>query len=98
MWAAWVIAAIAWAGAAFMIRFLIALLCEGAPSLCRLPPIPCSTSNLSPYHLKLLEKEKYAKEECSTGLIALDVRVVFDSSVWRAIPPRRGSIVREQRL
>jgi hypothetical protein len=34
MWAAWVIAAIAWAGAAFMLRFLMALLREGAPSVC----------------------------------------------------------------
>ena len=34
MWAAWVIAAIALAGAAFMLRFMMALLREGAPSVC----------------------------------------------------------------
>jgi hypothetical protein len=34
MWAGWVVAAIALAGAAFMLRFLIALLREGAPSVC----------------------------------------------------------------
>jgi hypothetical protein len=34
MWAAWVVAAVALAGAAFMLRFLIALLREGAPTVC----------------------------------------------------------------
>src|SRR5271154_1637064 len=34
MWTAWVVAAIALAGAAFMLRFLIALLREGPPSVC----------------------------------------------------------------
>jgi len=34
MWAAWVVAAIALAGAAFMLRFLMALLREGPPSVC----------------------------------------------------------------
>ncbi len=34
MWAAWVVAAIALAAAAFMLRFLMALLREGAPSVC----------------------------------------------------------------
>ena len=34
MWAAWVIAAIASAAAAFMLRFLVALLRESAPSVC----------------------------------------------------------------
>jgi hypothetical protein len=33
MWAAWIVAAIALAAAAFMLRFLIALLLEGAPSV-----------------------------------------------------------------
>jgi len=33
MWASWGIAAVALAGAAFMLRFLIALLREGAPSV-----------------------------------------------------------------
>jgi hypothetical protein len=34
MWAAWVIAAIACGAAAFMVRFLVALLRESAPSVC----------------------------------------------------------------
>ncbi len=34
MWATWVVAAIALAAAAFMLTFLIALLREGAPSVC----------------------------------------------------------------
>lgn len=34
MWAAWVVAAIALAATAFMLRFLIALLRESAPSAC----------------------------------------------------------------
>jgi hypothetical protein len=34
MWAAWVVAAIALAATAFMLRFLIALLREDAPSVC----------------------------------------------------------------
>jgi hypothetical protein len=34
MWAAWVIVAIALAATAFMLRFLIALLLESAPSVC----------------------------------------------------------------
>jgi hypothetical protein len=34
MWAAWMVAAVALAGVAFMLRFLAALLREGAPSVC----------------------------------------------------------------
>jgi hypothetical protein len=34
MWAAWVVAAVALAATAFMLRFLIALLRESAPSVC----------------------------------------------------------------
>jgi hypothetical protein len=34
MWAAWIVAAIALTGAAFMLRVLVALLGEGAPSVC----------------------------------------------------------------
>ena len=34
MWAAWAVAAIALAATAFMLRFLIALLSENAPSVC----------------------------------------------------------------
>jgi hypothetical protein len=34
MWETWVVAAIALAAAAFMLKFLIALLSEGAPAVC----------------------------------------------------------------
>jgi hypothetical protein len=34
MWATWIVAAISLAAAVFMLRFLIALLREGAPSVC----------------------------------------------------------------
>lgn len=34
MWAAWMVAAIALAAVAFMLRFLVALLREGAPCVC----------------------------------------------------------------
>jgi hypothetical protein len=34
MWASWAVAGIAWVATAFMLRFLIALLREGAPSVC----------------------------------------------------------------
>ncbi len=34
MWATWMVAGIAFAGVAFMLRFLIALLRESAPSFC----------------------------------------------------------------
>ena len=40
MWATWVVAAIALAAVAFMLTFLIALLREGAPSVCyRVVPV-----------------------------------------------------------
>jgi hypothetical protein len=115
MWAAWVIAAIALAGAAFMLRFLMALLREGAPSVCYWV-VPVRRAPKKEVHLKalrgiyfdddcptenhrsadcgeLLERENYAKEEFSSGLIALDVRSIanFDS---RSIYPRRDHIPR----
>ena len=121
MWPAWVIAAIALAGAAFMLRFLMALLREGAPSVgywvvpvrrgpqkkevhlealrgiyfdddCR-----ATENHRSAGCVELLERENYAKEEFSSGLIALDVRSIagIDS---RSIRPKRGHIFREHRL
>src|ERR1700680_2761620 len=110
MWAAWAVAAIALAGATFMLRFLIALLREGAPSVCywvgsiRREPekeryleflsgiyvdedCPATEGNCSAHYLELLEKENYAKEECSSGLIALDVRPVSGGLGWRSIHP-----------
>jgi len=51
MWAAWVVAAIAFAATAFMLRFLIALLRENAPSVCYwLVPVS-----------RELEKERYLR-------------------------------------
>jgi hypothetical protein len=118
MWAAWIVAAIALAGAAFMLRFLIALLGEGAPSVCYWV-VPVRTekkghlgvlcgiyvdddyrateSGRSDYRLELLENENYAKQECSSGLIALDVRPVSNRFGWRSIHPGRGYVFREHR-
>jgi hypothetical protein len=121
MWAAWVVAAIALAAAAFMLRFLIALLSEGAPSVCywvvpvRREPqkeghlealsgicldgsCRATESDRGDDRLGSLENENYAKEERSSGLIALDVRPVSDGLGWRSIHPRRSSVFREHRL
>ncbi len=120
MWPAWVIAAIALAGAAFMLRFLMALLREGAPSVCywvvpvrRMPKKEVHLEALRGIYFdddcratenhrsagcgELLERENYAKEVFSSGLIALDVRSIagIDS---RSIRPKRGHIFREHRL
>src|ERR1700730_11568292 len=120
MWPAWVIAAIALAGAAVMFRFLMALLREGAPSVCYwvvpVRPRPqkevhlrvlrgiyfdddcrVTENHTSAGCLELLERENYANEEFSPGLIALDVRSIagVDSC---SIHPRRGHIFREHRL
>lgn len=120
MWASWVVAAIALGAAAFMLKFLMALLRESAPSVynwivplrrkahreihgpmgvihvkhdCRVPEY-----NRSGYYAKLLENENYAMEECSSGLIALDIRPVSDGLVWRSIHPRSGYVFREHRF
>ena len=118
MWTAWVVAAIALAGAAFMLRFLMALLREGPPSVCYwvVPERwgPQKEAQLKALHGiyfdddchtardggtcsgELLENENYAKEEISSGLIALDVRSIagVDS---RSIYARRAQIYREHR-
>jgi hypothetical protein len=48
MWAAWVIAAIACAAATFMGRFLVALLREGAPSVCYwVAPVASGSESIS---------------------------------------------------
>jgi hypothetical protein len=118
MWAAWIMAAIGFAAAAFMLRFLIALLRESAPSICCWI-VPLRREAQEEEHLKvlrgiyldddcrmagsdcgrhgvdLLEKENYAKEECPSGLIALDARPVSGGLVWRSIRPGRGRAFRE---
>jgi hypothetical protein len=81
MWAAWIVAAIALAAVAFMLRFLIALLRESAPSVCYW---------VVPGHPEELENEKYAKEKKEkfvSGLIALDVRPAACGTGWRSIHP-----------
>jgi hypothetical protein len=120
MWPSWIIAAIALAGTAFMLRFLMALLREGAPSICY-GVVPVRQAPKKEVHLKtlrgiyfdddrratenhcsagcveLLERENYAKEEFSSGLIALDVRS-FACVDSRSIRQNRGHIFREPRL
>ncbi len=121
MWAAWIVGAIALAGAAFMLRFLIALLSERAPSvwywvvparrervkkghlkvLCGIyfdDDCRAIESGRGDYLLELVENEDYAKEKCSSGLIARDVRPVSGGLGWRSIHPKRGSGFREHRL
>jgi hypothetical protein len=119
MWAALVVAAVALAALAFMLMFLIALLRDGAPSVCywAVPvrrelyrPVHGALSancveddcralecNRGEYDVELLEKENYAKAECSSGLIALDVPA-SDGLGWRSIRQRRGSVFRQHRL
>src|SRR5271163_4123365 len=107
MWAAWVVAAIALAGAVFMLRFLMALLNEAAPSVCYWV-VPVRSEPRIEEHprgfrgvcvddddVELLEHENYAKEKCSSSLIVLDVRSVSEGWVWRTIHPRRSSAFRE---
>lgn len=110
MWAAWIVAAIALAGAAFMLRFLIALLGEGARPVRTEPEkkghlrVLCgiyfdddcraTESGRGDYRLELVENENYAKEECSSGLIAFDVRPVPNGFGWRSVHPGRGYIFR----
>jgi hypothetical protein len=47
---------------------------------------------------ELLENKSYAKEERSSGLIALDVRPAYGGLGWRSIHARRGPIFPERRL
>jgi hypothetical protein len=120
MWGAWVVAAVAVAGAAFMLRFLIALLGEGAPSVCFwVVPIGSEPQrevfealsanyveddcrarecNSREYDVEFLENDNYAKEKCSSGLIALDVRPVSGGLGRRSIHSKRGYGFSEHRL
>lgn len=118
MWVAWIVAAIALTGAAFMLRVLVAFLGEHEPSVCywvvpvRTEPLrevlgmwsgTCLGDSLPPvcdggdYCVELLENENYAKEERSSGLIALDVRPVSNRLGWGSIHSRRGYTFREHR-
>ena len=62
MWEAWVIAAIALAAAAFMLRFLMSLLREGAPSVCYWV-VPVRREPEKEVHLKALGGI-YFDDEC----------------------------------
>jgi hypothetical protein len=50
------------------------------------------------YRPELLENENYAKEECASGLIALDVRPASAKLGRRSIQRRYVYVVRERRL
>jgi hypothetical protein len=45
-----------------------------------------------------LENEHHAKEKCTSGLIALDVRCVSDRLGWRSVHARRGYVLGERGL
>jgi hypothetical protein len=45
-----------------------------------------------------VENEYHAKEKCTSGLIALDVRPVSDSLGWGSVHARRGYQLLERRL
>jgi hypothetical protein len=62
MWAAWVVAAIALAGAAFMLRFLIALLSEAAPSVWYWV-VPVRREPEKERHLRVL-RDIYSDDHC----------------------------------
>jgi type VI protein secretion system component VasK len=118
MWAASAVAVVALAAVAFMLRFLTALLREGAPSVCYWV-VPLCRELKKEEQFKVLrgayfeddcratenergdyrlEAEYHAKEKCSSGLIALDVRPVSDSLGWRSVHARHGYFLRERRL
>jgi hypothetical protein len=120
MWATWIVAAIALAAATFMLRFLVALLREGAPSVCCwVVPVRrgsqsetlgaarenyvddefrASACGRMEGYLEFLEKENYAKEECGSGLIAIDVCPASASMGWGSSYSRRGNLFHERRL
>src|SRR5258708_3771614 len=98
-----VVAGIALAAAAFMLRFLIALLREGAPSVCYwvVPLRPeqadeCCVMECEPGEdLEFLENEGHAEKEYGSGLISMDVRAVSSGLGCRSIYPRGGYIFGE---
>ncbi len=121
MWPTFALAVIAGVGTVFMVRFLIALLQEGAPSVCYWV-VPARLDSQKQGHLEVLrgihlddgypatecrgrgdgfefvENQIYAREECSSGLIALDVRPVYGTFGWRSVQPGRGNIFRQRQL
>ncbi|MFZ0137140.1 MAG: hypothetical protein WAK89_08785 [Candidatus Sulfotelmatobacter sp.] len=121
MWTSWVVAGVALAGVAFMLRFLAALLRENAPSVCYwIVPVRQETEKEKPlkvlrgiyfaddcramesdrgnYCWELLENEHHANQECISGLMALGLRPVSDTSGRRSSQPKHGYFFRERRL
>ena len=73
MWTAWIVAAIALGAAAFMLRFLMALVREGASSVCywvvparREPQRPALAANYADYDFRAPECNP---SECNVGLL-----------------------------
>jgi hypothetical protein len=53
----------------------------------------CATEwNRGDYHLEFLENQCHVKENYSSDLIVLDVRLASAPMVWRSIYPGRGGI------
>jgi hypothetical protein len=76
MWAAWVIAAIALAAAAFMLRFLVALLRESAPSVCYWV-VPVRREPEKEVHLKVRGDIYFDDEFCAMEWNRDDCHVEF---------------------
>ncbi len=111
MWEAWMVAAIALVAAAFMLRFLIALLREGAPAVCywvvaaRRDP-DADVSYIDKYGTPecnrsvcwaelLVENQDHAEEVRASSLISLDIHHVSAGLGRRSI--RKGvDILRER--
>ncbi len=63
MWATWVVAVVALAAVAFMLRFLAALLREGAPSVCYWVVPVCRELKKKEEHLKV-SRGIYFDDDC----------------------------------
>jgi len=57
-----------------------------------------SRSGSGDYGFELMENENHGKQERSSNLVALDVRVASVGLGWRSIRPRRGYLFRDHRL
>jgi hypothetical protein len=90
MWAACVVAAIALSAAAFMLTFLVALLREGAPSVCYwVVPVRREAQ---------LENKRYVRKESESVLVPLNLRPGFDNVGWSSVDSTRGHLFREHRF
>jgi hypothetical protein len=91
MWAPWIVAAIALAGAVFMLSFLIALLREGAPAASYWVT-ECDRHDYEEFS----ENEGHAEKENDSGLIVLDVGPFSSGLGCRPIYARGGNVLRER--